>query len=197
MTMKNNKWQSWVKILEEEFKEHLSCAPFPSDAHKIDHIHRVWQHCKNLGLLIDADMEILIAGAYLHDLGRHHIKDKAHGALGSELAKPILERINFPNDKRSSVLHAIRVHDVTFQSQDRNSTESKILFDADKLDSFGVIGTVRNILVYYGKKPIDYILDDLALKWNGLSLDETREYAQQEYDYIKNFYSQLKQELTL
>jgi HD superfamily phosphodiesterase len=197
MKLENNKWQQWVQILEEEFEKHLLCSPSPSDAHQVDHIHRVWQHCKNLGLLIEADMEILIAGAYLHDLGRHHIKDKAHGALGSELAKPILERINFPNEKRSSVLHAIRVHDVTFQSQDRNSTESKILFDADKLDSFGVIGTVRNILVYYGKKPIDYILDDLALKWNGLSLDETREYAQQEYDYIKNFFTQLKQELAL
>lgn len=196
MILKNNKWQSWVKILEEEFERHLSGAPSPSDAHKIDHIHRVWRHCKNLGLLIGADMEILIAGAYLHDLGRHYIKDKAHGALSSELAKPILERIKFPKAKITSTLHAIRVHDVTFQSIDRNSNESKILFDADKLDSFGTIGIVRNILVYYGKKSIDYILDDLDSKWSGLSLNETREYAQQEYNYIKNFFIQLKKELS-
>jgi HD superfamily phosphodiesterase len=191
----NNKWQPWVQILEEEFEKYLLCAPSPSAAHQIDHIHRVWHHCKNLGQLKGADTEVLIAAAYLHDLGRHHIKDKAHGALGSELAKPILERINFPNEKIKRALHAIRVHDVTFQSQDRDSLESKILFDADKLDSFGTIGIVRNILLYYGKKSIDYILNDLTLKWNELSFDETRQYAKQEYNHIKNFFVQLKQEL--
>ena len=142
-------------------------------------------------------MEILVAASYLHDLGRHHIDDKAHGVLSSELAKPILEHIDFPKEKIISTLHAIRVHDVTFQRQDRNSIESQILFDADKLDSFGIIGVVRNILVIYRKKSIDYILEDLDSKWRGLSLDETREYARKDYNYVKNFFVLLKQELTL
>ena len=73
--------------------------------------------------------------------------------------------------------------------------ESQILFDADKLDSFGSIGVVRNILVYYNKKPIDYILEELNSKWSALSLDESRKYAKKEYNYTRDFFVHLRQEL--
>jgi uncharacterized protein len=140
-------------------------------------------------------MDVLVAGSYLHDLGRHHIQDVAHGDLGAELAKPILEKIKFPQEKMENTLHTIRVHDVTYLNKDRHTIESKILFDADKLDSFGTIGVLRNILVHYNKRSIDYILNELELKWNELALDITREYAQEEYNFIKKFFTQLKNEL--
>lgn len=187
--------QALIDTLESEFSNHLQHSPFISDAHNIDHIHRVWEHCKNLGTLLNADMEILTASAYLHDLGRHYVRDKAHGELSARMARPILERIDFPKEKIEATLHAICVHDVTFQNSDRTTLESKILFDSDKLDSFGTIGVVRNILVYYGKENIDFILEELEDKWNELSLDQTRKYAKDQYTYIEEFFLNLKREI--
>ena len=131
----------------------------------------------------------------MHDLGRHYIDDKAHGALSALKAEPVLERIHFPHEKRETVLHAIRVHDVSATSEDRMTLESKILYDADKIDTLGVVGVLRYIRHFYGRKSIDYMLNDIDARWEGLALDETRNLALQDYNYIKNYFTQLKREL--
>jgi hypothetical protein len=107
----------------------------------------------------------------------------------------VLRRINFPQEKRGSVLHAIGVHDVGAAPEDRTTLESKILYDADKIDTLGVVGVLRYILHYYGKKPIDYILDDIDARWEGLALPETRSIALQDYTYIKDYFTRLREEL--
>jgi HD superfamily phosphodiesterase len=148
-----------------------------------------------LGEKLDADLVVLVGAVYLHDLGRHYIDDKAHGALSALKAEPVLERINFPEQKRDTVLHAIRVQDVSATPEDRTTLESKILYDADKIDTLGVVGILRYIRHFYGKKPIDYMLEDIDARWEGLALPETRNLALQDYNYIKNYFSQLKEEL--
>ncbi|HMK77334.1 MAG TPA: HD domain-containing protein [Thermodesulfobacteriota bacterium] len=170
-------------------------APAPSEVHAEDHVVRVLKRCIHLGEKLDADLEVLVAAVYLHDLGRHYIDDKAHGALSALKAKPVLERINFPEEKRDTVLNAIRVHDVAATPKDRTTLESKILYDADKVDTLGVVGILRYIRHFYGKKPIDYVLDDIDARWEALALPETRDLALQDYSYIKDYFAQLKQEL--
>jgi HD superfamily phosphodiesterase len=64
---------------------------------------------------------VLVAAVYLHDLGRHYIDDKAHGALSALKAEPVLERIDFPPESRDPVSHAIRVHDVGATPEDRTT----------------------------------------------------------------------------
>jgi 5'-deoxynucleotidase YfbR-like HD superfamily hydrolase len=108
---------------------------------------------------------------------------------------PVLERINFPEQKRDKVLHAIRMHDVGATPEDRTTLESKILYDADKIDTLGVVGVLRYIRHFYGKKPIDYVLADIDARWEGLALPETRHLALQDYRYIKDYFAQLKEEL--
>jgi hypothetical protein len=66
----------------------------------------------------------------------------------------VLERINFPRKKREAVLHAIRVHDVGAAPEDRTTLESKILYDADKIDTLGVVGVLRYIRHFCGKNPL-------------------------------------------
>ncbi len=190
-----NHWQYWVPLLEKELAVEIKRAPSPSDVHAIDHIHRVLGRCVRLGKKLGADLEVLVAAVYLHDLGRHYIDDEAHGALSAEKAEPVLERISFPQEKRDAVLHAISVHDVVATSDDRTSLESKILFDADKLDTLGVVGVLRYIRWFYGKTSIENILVDIDLRWEGLGLPETRDLALKDYEYIKDFFTQLKEEL--
>lgn len=192
---KTNGWSKWIPLLEKELIDEMELAPAVSQVHAMDHILRVRERCVRLAERLDADLEVLIAAIYLHDLGRHHIPDKGHGTLSAEKAGPVLERINFPKDKRERVLHAIRVHDVTWAPEDRTSIESQILYDADKIDTLGVVGILRYILHYYGKKPIDFILEDINMRWDGLALSETRDLALKDYEYIRDYFAQLEKEL--
>jgi HD superfamily phosphodiesterase len=188
-------WRHWIPVLENELAVEMGKAPSPSEVHAKDHILRVLRRCIRLGKTLDADLEVLVAAVYLHDLGRHYVDDKIHGALSALKAEPVLERINFPQGKRDAVLHAIRVHDVGATPEDRTSLESKILYDADKVDTLGVVGVLRYIIHFYGKKPIDFMLDDIDARWAGITLPETRNLALQDYQYIKDYFAQLKEEL--
>lgn len=190
-----NNWQHWVPVLERELAIEMQKAPAPSEVHAEDHVLRVLKRCIRLGEKLNADLEALVAAVYLHDLGRHYIDDKAHGALSALKAGPVLERINFPEEKRETVLHAIRVHDVSANPENRTTLESKILYDADKIDTLGVVGVLRYIRHFYGKKPIGYVLDDIDARWEGLALQETRTLALQDYRYIKDYFTKLKEEL--
>jgi HD superfamily phosphodiesterase len=192
---KTTHWKHWIPVLENELAVEMQKAPSPSEVHAKDHILRVLRRCIRLGEQLNADLEILVAAVYLHDLGRHYIDDKAHGALSALKAEPVLERINFPQEKRDTVLHTIRVHDVGATPEDRTTLESKILYDADKIDTLGVVGVLRYIRHFYGKKPIDYMLNDIDARWEGLALPETRDLALQDYKYIKDYFAQLKEEL--
>lgn len=190
-----SQWRHWIPVLENELAAEMQKAPSPSEVHARDHVLRVLRRCIRLGEKLDADMEVLVTAVYLHDLGRHYVADKVHGALSAQKAEPVLERIQFPQEKRDAVLHAIRVHDVSASPEDRTTLESKILYDADKIDTLGVVGVLRYIRHYYGKKPIDYMLDDIDARWEGLTLPETRTLALQDYKYIKDYFAQLKEEL--
>jgi HD superfamily phosphodiesterase len=190
-------WRKWIPILEKELVYEMELAPAISAVHAMDHILRVRERCIRLAERLNADLEVLIAAIYLHDLGRHYIPDKGHGALSAEKAGPVLERIGFPKDKRERVLYTIKVHDVTWAPEDRTSIESQILYDADKIDTLGVVGILRYILHYYGKKPIDFILEDINMRWDGLALPETRDLALKDYEYIKNYFVQLDKELNI
>jgi len=190
-----DQWQIWIPMLEKELAVEMQNAPSPSEVHARDHILRVLRRSIRLGEKLGADLEILVAAVYLHDLGRHYIENKAHGALSALKAEPVLERINFPQEKRDTVLQAIRVHDVTANPEDRTTIESKILYDADKLDTFGVVGVLRYLRQLYGKWSIDLILNDIHSRWEGLTLSETRKLALKDYQYIRDYFSQLKEEL--
>lgn len=195
MDDQTSQWRQWIPVLEKELAAEMQKAPSPSEVHAKDHILRVLKRCIRLGEKLDADMEVLVTAVYLHDLGRHYIADKVHGALSAQKAEPVLERIRFPKEKRDAVLHAIRVHDVSSSPEDRTTLESKILYDADKIDTLGVVGVLRYIRHYYGKKPIDYMLEDIDARWEGLTLSETRTLALEDYRFIKEYFAKLKEEL--
>ena len=197
MSNQTDHWQKWIPILEKEYAMEMEKAPRPCSEHGSDHVFRVLRRCVTLGEKLSADLEILVAAAYLHDLGMHYATARVHGSLSAEKAQPVLERIGFPGEKRDPVLLAIRTHDISASSEDRKTLEAKILFDADKVDAFGVIGILRYIRVVYGKLPIDFIIEDIESRWEGLSFSETRETALEEYQYSKNYFVQLKKELEM
>jgi HD superfamily phosphodiesterase len=188
-------WEKWYPIFLEEEKKHLLTAPHVSPVHKTDHVLRVWGKSKMICKKLGGDLEVMVATVLLHDLGRH-LGLEIHGEKSAELAKPILEKHGFPSGKIPLVLEAIAQHDYTFPPEKRLLLEAKILYDVDKIDAFGVMGVYRHVLfVNAGRMKLEDVIPLLEKRWNGLMLPESREVAKADYEYIVDFFRELKKEL--
>jgi uncharacterized protein len=117
--------------------------------HGPDHAGRVYRTALYIGRLMGAQLDVLSAAALLHDIGRRYEKEQqgrlCHAAKGAELAREILQDLDFKPDKIAAIIHCIETHRYR-GDKIPTSLEAKILFDADKLDSIGAIGIGRAFL---------------------------------------------------
>lgn len=116
-------------------------------AHDSDHIYRVLNYALDIGQSEDIDMDVLLAAALLHDIGRDaQFEDKnlCHAEVGADMAYDFLISLGWSKDQADHVKACIYTH--RYRS-DRPpvSLEAKILFDADKLDVTGAVGIARTI----------------------------------------------------
>ncbi len=115
-------------------------------SHDWDHTLRVVRLCEHIGEKEGADMLVLRAAAYLHDIGRAAQDDSrgtlCHAARGAEMARGLLARLPLAPDRCDNIVHCVRSH--RFRDGVRPRTrEAEILFDADKLDAIGAVGVAR------------------------------------------------------
>ena len=115
-------------------------------SHGWDHTLRVSVLARRIGEIEGADMSVVMAAAFLHDIGRA-MQDESGGRLcharkGSEMAGPLVAELSLEQSQKENIIHCIRSH--RFRKGDEPATlEAKVLFDADKLDSIGAIGVAR------------------------------------------------------
>lgn len=118
-------------------------------AHDIDHVLRVVKNAKMILENEEADREVVIAAAWLHDcviVSKDHPDRKKASVLAAEKAVEFLSQINFPDDKIEQVQHAIEAH--SFSAGITPETiEAKIVQDADRLDAIGAIGIARCLII--------------------------------------------------
>lgn len=136
------KFQKIKEIVEQELNQEKDSA------HDIDHIMRVY----NLAMTIaktenNVDLDILQAAVLLHDIGAaKEASDPSgqtdHAIIGAEMAKPILEKFGFSDDKIKHIQECILSH--RYRTNNKPETiEAKIVHDADKLETVGAIGIAR------------------------------------------------------
>ena len=117
-------------------------------AHDIAHIRRVWGNCEALSDET-TDKEVLYAACIFHDLVNLP-KDAPNRAEASRLSSvasvPLLAELGFPAAKLAAVQHAITAHSYSAGIPPETS-EAKILQDADRLDALGAIGIARMFAV--------------------------------------------------
>lgn len=116
--------------------------------HGFDHIERVFHLCEKIGRAEGADMEILLAAALLHDSRGSAPGGKMrpnHHLLSAEFAAQVLEREGWPAERIQAVQHCIRAHRFRKNEEEPATLEAKVLFDADKLDVLGAIGSARTL----------------------------------------------------
>lgn len=131
-------------------------------AHDGEHVYRVLGYCLQIAETEEnVDHDVLLAAALLHDVGRNG-KQGGHHLIGAEMARAFLPTTDFPAHKIEAVCHAIATHSSHCYGEQK-TLEAKILYDADKLDSLGVMGIARSMMGVGNYNHPMYVIKDGAI----------------------------------
>lgn len=182
------KFEKIKKMVEAELKE---CS-----GHNFDHVMRVYNMTLRLAKNEKVDLDVIKLAALLHDIGGKKETDDPtgktdHAVESAKMAKLILEKLEFSDDKIKHICDCIISHRYKTENQPK-TLEAKILFDADKLDAAGAIGLARGF-AWIGKNKAhiykkadninDYIKENLSGgKINGRIKDKTKHSAHIEFE---------------
>ena len=123
--------------------------PSNDGAHDLAHLQRVWHNVRTLHEDEGGDLQVLIAAVLLHDCVAVEKNSplRAHASrLAAEKAAAVLAEMHWPSEKIAAVAHAIEAH--SFSANISPLTlEAKIVQDADRLDSLGMLGVARTFYI--------------------------------------------------
>ncbi|WP_306599120.1 HD domain-containing protein [Geothrix sp. 21YS21S-2] len=139
MTLELDSWQ-------ERFEAFWAAAPGGDGAHDVHHLRRVWRSARKIAAAEPgADLLVLLAAAYLHDLVNppkdSPLRSRA-SRLSAEKAVPLLEGMGLDPGRARAAAHAIEAHSYSAGIPPA-TLEARILQDADRLEALGAIGLAR------------------------------------------------------
>ncbi|NNA56664.1 HD domain-containing protein [Pseudomonas koreensis] len=123
----------------------------PSDdgAHDLAHLQRVWHNVRTLQAEEGGDLEVLLAAVLLHDcvaVEKNSPLRSQASRLAAAKAANVLAVLDWSQSNISAVAHAIEAH--SFSANITPLTlEAKLVQDADRLDSLGMLGVARTFYV--------------------------------------------------
>ncbi|MBN1412999.1 MAG: HD domain-containing protein [Spirochaetales bacterium] len=171
-----------------------------SDSHDYSHVLEVTQYSIRIGKRIPdkVDPFILICGALLHDIGKTtHEFSSMHGILGSALAEEFLDALGYSypalKPTRDAICRVVSRHTPTTMVPPE-TTEEKIVYDADCLDRLGIIGVLRGFI---GKKgSIQSILESKLISrakdYSKLNYEASRDLGKQSNEEALIFIRMIK-----
>ena len=119
-------------------------------AHDFDHVWRVTQMAIKLAQAEGADPTLVRLAALLHDVPVPHAKHetnesvrKSHHFAAADYAGRLLRARGMGTKAVEAIVHCIEAHRFRERSVQPQTLEAKCLYDADKLDSIGMIGVAR------------------------------------------------------
>lgn len=121
-------------------------------AHRMEHSLRVYKNCEKIASENKKiNLDILYAASLLHDIGQTVKSKNEHSKQSVLLARKFLSQSEFPKNLVYRVDECIRKHDdyiwIKGHSEKRpKSSEAKVFQDADRLESIGAIGIIRQFL---------------------------------------------------
>ncbi len=188
-----------VNLIEGKVKEILKENKLQSLAHRFDHFQRVRKNALKIAEDYDVDLELLEIACLLHDIDEPYNLKENHVERSLKLAKKILNEIGINEEKKQKVLNIIKEHS-TENITRKTSIESKILFDADKIDGLGSIGISR-VFLFCGQRgltlreSIKWYKKKINLTLKNLQTKKGKEIAKKKLKYVKNFIKELEKEL--
>lgn len=133
-----------------------------SPCHDFQHVERVVATAKRLaddvetgahGAPRDVDRDVLVAAAWLHDVGRAR-EDRGeiddHATWGAAESRRVLRDLDVGDEAfRDAVAHCVHAHRFS-NDVEPETLEAELLSDADNLDATGAVGVAR-VFAYAGE----------------------------------------------
>ncbi|MGY2441731.1 HD domain-containing protein [Pseudomonas sp. SDO52101_S400] len=123
--------------------------PSEDGAHDLSHLQRVWHNARTLQAEEGGDLEVLLAAVLLHDcvaVEKNSPLRSQASRMAAEKASTVLANLSWPEEKTSAVVHAIEAH--SFSANITPTTlEARLMQDADRLDSLGMLGVARTFYI--------------------------------------------------
>ena len=116
-------------------------------SHDMLHIKRVMKTCEKLAKEENANLEVVLAAAILHDVinvPKNHPDRARASEMAANKAREILFDTGFSEKEIQHITSAIAEHSYS-AAKKPTSIESAILQDADKLDGLGAVGVMRTV----------------------------------------------------
>ncbi|PKH12474.1 phosphohydrolase [Pseudomonas sp. 43NM1] len=119
--------------------------PGEDGAYDLSHLQRVWHNVRLIQAQEGGDLPVMLAATLLHDcvaVEKNSPLRSQASRLAAEKASALLTSLDWPAAEVSAVNHAIEAH--SFSANITPTTlEAKIVQDADRLDSLGMLGVAR------------------------------------------------------
>jgi uncharacterized protein len=135
-----------------------------------------WEHVQvvvKLGIelagLTDADVDVVEAAAWLHDVRKRGRNDN-HDVEGAKAAREILNATDFPKGKIDRVTDAISKHVGLYKDEIIEPLEAAVLWDADKLSKLGTTSVLHTFIYWISKG--DESIDQLVERATGFEWQE-------------------------
>jgi len=134
--------KDWEALFESKIAE-IATAEDPS--HDILHFKRVVKTAKQLCQSENANADIVVPAAWLHDfvnVPKNDPRRSKASKLSAEAAIQFLSSIGYPAEHHDAIAHAIEAHSFSANIETK-TIEASIVQDADRLDGLGAIGIAR------------------------------------------------------
>lgn len=136
-----------MKIISESACEALlrETAVGRDSAHDLQHVKRVVENARKIGIAEGAELRILIPAAWLHDLvvlPKNSADRKQASRISAEKSGEWLRACAVPENQTEAISHCIAAHSFSAGIEPR-TIEAKVLQDADRLDALGAVGIAR------------------------------------------------------
>lgn len=204
--------------LEQACREFILSLVHADVAHDITHIERVVRVAKQLCIAEQAQMEVVLPAAWLHDcvaVAKNHPDRAKASTMAGDKAISFLTELGYDSQYFSAIHHAIAAHSFSANIAVQ-SVEAQIVQDADRMDALGAIGVSRCMKVggsigrhlYNADDPFCnqrtpndhlYTLDHFYIKLmhiaNSMNTPSAKAEAARRTTYMHEFLEQLKSEI--
>lgn len=145
----------YIAYWQPIFRDYLLSIDSEFDpAHKIDHVDRVTKTALELAEQEQANIKVVLPAVMLHEcvaVDKFSAKRSQASTICAHKAIELLTQWDHPSEYFAAIEHAIMAH--SFSANIAPQTlEAKIVQDADRLDSLGVIGFARMLAVGFANK---------------------------------------------
>ena len=137
--------EEWQGRIADWVTEQMQSA---DSGHGIDHVRRVVENAKRIGQAEQADSNIYLPAAWLHDcvvVPKNSPQRRMASALAAQNAEQFLVEIAYPENWIGPISHCILSHSFS-ANVPCESLEAKVVQDSDRLEAVGAIGLARCLM---------------------------------------------------